>query len=532
MDFENQKFIKITSILFVIFMAFSFPLISANIYYQDDLIHTFYNPGSWLSDGRPLAYGLMHLLGPFRPLDSAPWPQILGLALVALTLGRLGKSHDMAILPCVLSSAFLICQPFYLENLSYRYDSFFMSVSICLALLPFINKNRQEPGYKRILKDAGCLFLLMNTYQASLDIFICFSLIESVLIIRNDRISEAIRNIYYRFITLIAAYFAYKIEVLLFIHTNEYAQFHSLLVRSPAELYGNVVMLLGQFKEYFWGGFYESLLVVFVVVSFAMNMMGRKGTGAGRSLRFTGIALTVVLYAGILSCFFGLQLLLRHPVPAPRTFIGFGAILGGASFFFLADRKFQSVRDRICFVCVGFLLAQGIFQAAAYTNAIRAQTTLREDMSLQIINDISDLTSHAARPNPDIAGRYWLWGTIGHEPLARLAKRSYRYYPSLRGSIMSQPFMDRYLVSPIFMYDILEKNGLSDTVDFLSWRLWKYKDQYRSTPAWKLIEKSIHQCSFDGMKEHAAFNTYKIGRYIITDYNKTCSRGAVVTMDM
>ncbi|MGS0647063.1 glucosyltransferase domain-containing protein [Komagataeibacter melomenusus] len=513
-------------------MAFSLPLINANIYYQDDLGHSLGNPKSWLHDGRPLAYGLMCLLGPLWPVDSGPWPQVLGLFMVALTIGKLGQNLNMRTVPFVLSFAFLICQPFYLENLSYRYDSFFMSLSICFALMPFITPNTQGLMSRKTLRDAACLFLLMNAYQAAINIFFCFSFIEAGLMIGKRRNSAIVYTILCRLMTFVLAYGVYKVEELLFVNVNEYAQLHAAIISSPAQFHDSLLVLLGKLKECFWGGVYESLLVAFIAVALVIGMR-RSMAGAGSRRAALGNAAMAGLCAlCILSCFFGLQILLRYPVLAPRTFIGFGGILTAASLVVLAGRDFRTFTDKACFVLVGFLLCQGIFQAASYANAIRAQTELREHLAEQVIEDISDLTRHAARPEPNIAHKYWLWGTIGHEPLAPLAKRAYTYYPSLDDTIMSEAFIDRYTVSPIFMYDIMRRDNLPDSVDFLPWRLWEYKTRYRSSPAWQKIEQAIHQCSFDGMKEHADFNTYKIGRYIITDYTRSCSRGAVITTEM
>ncbi len=62
-----------------------------------------------------------------------------------------------------ISSLFILTSPFMLENLSYRYDSILMAVSVLCAVVPFIFRSH----YKLFCHIFFCLLISFCLYQTS-----------------------------------------------------------------------------------------------------------------------------------------------------------------------------------------------------------------------------------------------------------------------------------------------------------------------------------------------------------------------------
>lgn len=205
---KNFKFHIIFALIYI------FPLILANNYYMDDTNRIIDGSG-WNEVGRNLATKIMQLLSfGNQSVDLFPYTTILASLILALAgfyiseILQIEKNQQIK-----FSGLLLLTSPFMLENLSYRWDSLPMSISIISVIIPFIFiSNSKKFIFSSILGILTCILI----YQASLVIYglLIICLIISYCI--NKTIKEIIYILKTSFISLIIAMLIYKIIVLLF----------------------------------------------------------------------------------------------------------------------------------------------------------------------------------------------------------------------------------------------------------------------------------------------------------------------------
>lgn len=149
------------------------PFIIANIYYVDDLSRATTGYVGWGILGRPLSDGIMLTMSfsDFRLTDVSPLPIILSALLLSLTICFCGKQIDgkLSYAKAFIFSPLLI-NPYFLQNLSYKYDNLPMSVSVALVALSYIFGGLEKTRW--FFASVSLLILSLCAYQTSANIFI------------------------------------------------------------------------------------------------------------------------------------------------------------------------------------------------------------------------------------------------------------------------------------------------------------------------------------------------------------------------
>ncbi len=167
--------------LAVLSLLYVFPVILANVYYNDDLARSLYGATGWSGDGRPLGEALMLFLCGGEPVsDIAPLPLILSVFLLSYVLvlyarANLDSVFDETFLLCIL--LFVITNPFAVVNISYRFDCIIMFSALSLSFLIFAMPDTL-PGVWLFI----CSFLagaaVMSLYQAVIGLCIALFIIH------------------------------------------------------------------------------------------------------------------------------------------------------------------------------------------------------------------------------------------------------------------------------------------------------------------------------------------------------------------
>jgi len=137
-NFIDKDDLLIVSILSSLYAV---PIISTGIPYIDDMGRSIWGYSGWEDNGRPIAMIIMRFISLGIPLQNIhPLPQLLGALIIGISglifFKIVGHTQQkVAVYCCALS--FLI-NPFFLENLSYQYDSLPMSLSIFALVVPFV----------------------------------------------------------------------------------------------------------------------------------------------------------------------------------------------------------------------------------------------------------------------------------------------------------------------------------------------------------------------------------------------------------
>lgn len=159
--------------LAALLLLYVLPLILANVYYRDDTERILNPAAPWYTLGRPGADLLMRLFtfNLYQLADSAPLTLILGVLCFAWALVYSARRAEHTLSIIALSPYILLFfNPFFLQNLSYKYDSFPMVVALALSMLAFFYP--RDRGPLSYLVPIALLFCALTLYQPCTNLFI------------------------------------------------------------------------------------------------------------------------------------------------------------------------------------------------------------------------------------------------------------------------------------------------------------------------------------------------------------------------
>ncbi|MGY6770041.1 glucosyltransferase domain-containing protein [Komagataeibacter sp. NFXK3] len=509
----NKEFTIRSLLFFFVFLVFSYPIIHASVYYADDTPHTLYGI-HWERDGRPLGQLLILLMGRFSIVDYAPLPQLFGLPFIAMALAAFSIRWGYSRVSSIICLSLIVCNPFFMENISYRFDSIIMEMAVFCSIMPFsidlfIKRFDRKSIY---LWKFSSIIACLNLYQSAINIYLSLILLTVVLsLIKKEDASKVLREAFYNVIILGLGLFAYKLETCVLPGGDHYADAHKEVVHSVAEIFKNIpdfslviapALIKGVQSIIF------SVILVLGCISLVLRVirMLRKG-----DLTPASGALVIFCLAVLPLCIPGILLLLAHPVYAARVMTGFGAVC--ACFFTFLLGPAPSFRRHVSYipcVLVGFGLWSEMTMSAAYANALAAQSRFRDQMAQAMVDDAVQLAREANLPD----GESFWWSTRGNEPIAPLALRTLFKYQVLTDMVL--PTEKPLLPSPWMMHSIMLAQGLPKNFPSTA------REHDEGKWMWEALETDLQNCAIDGSREHGPFITYRIGAFLIADYDKSC----------
>lgn len=167
--------------LTIMYGIYILPIILANRLYQDDLSHSLYGVTGWNNDARPLTEKLVPWLCGGSPLgDIFPLTLLLAIPLLAYTITLYAKrylSPERSLIPALGIGFLVIANPFFLSNLSYRFESVTMVLALCAAILPYVAPERKALWKIFCFSFLMCM-ILFTTYQPAAGVYISLWFIE------------------------------------------------------------------------------------------------------------------------------------------------------------------------------------------------------------------------------------------------------------------------------------------------------------------------------------------------------------------
>lgn len=167
--------------LTILYGVYVLPIILAGRFYQDDLSRSLYGVTGWNNDARPLTERLMiWLCGGFPLGDVFPLTLLLAVILLAFTVTLYAKRYLPSggfPFPALGIGFLMIANPFFLSDLSYRFDSVTMALALSAAILPYV-----VPPRKALWKIFVFSFLLcmtaLTTYQPAVGVYVSLWFLE------------------------------------------------------------------------------------------------------------------------------------------------------------------------------------------------------------------------------------------------------------------------------------------------------------------------------------------------------------------
>lgn len=208
-------------VAFVICISFVAPILLANNYYYDDVARSLSGGLGWGQLGRPLSDAIFMImsLSMTNSVDITPLPLIISTIMMShgiILLCRLFFDKTTLLNLLICSSVFIT--PFFIQNLSYRYDNLSMvaSVYLCIWALAFC----KESSLKFHLSSCASIICSLSLYQTSFPAFCILCIGYTISLIKNQNERYFIFLIRSFFITIFSLVIYYVMTSILFDQTS------------------------------------------------------------------------------------------------------------------------------------------------------------------------------------------------------------------------------------------------------------------------------------------------------------------------
>lgn len=415
---ESRTDRSVFLILLALYFLILFPILRADRYYNDDLKRALIGRTGWDSNGRPLTNLLMKLLQCYDHalVDISPLTQIGAIAILAWVGVLIARRYAIRSPWTAALVAFpLGAQPFYLENLSYKFDALSMSLAMLLALLPIIVlKDDLRGWWLGIL----ALFASLNFYQPAINAYLIFILLDLVLAQLHDKAPRQLMlQLLSRAVQAGVAMLIYQLIV--GIHVNGWVKQKSETIHGLNELpliitnFADFYTFIGNsFNEQWWRYFAPVLIalaLVPIVIGFRYTIK-HSITQSTWVTAFLG-AISFLLPVAALACVIGPMLVLFKPPIGARMLMGVGALLA-AALIAMQAALLQWHRSDKWILSVASMLGIGMCAiASAYGNALGAQKDYEDRIASRLADDLAEF--NVSKPAHSVL----LDGAAGYSPI-------------------------------------------------------------------------------------------------------------------
>jgi Glucosyl transferase GtrII len=431
------------TVAFVCLLAFYLPLIDVRYYFLDDVGRTLVSKG-FMGAGRPLAHVLLGALTLGTPFtDIAPAPQLLGVVALALAATLLGVR--LGIQSPVWIGVFAVAlggSPYFLENMSFRFDSGFMALGVLCAAAPFWLAGRGQSvpvgSGSALLLASLCLYQpTINCYPVIVLYLTALSLAEKSV---QAALAFALRCAVPLGVAILAYWLLWKAVPAGFVgYLDAHGQFAPL-----KSALGTAAGNLGQYARTAirdWEATNLALIWSSMAVVTAVSIAGRIARSPGRSwIEKVGVgALAITLLALTLPAAFSAQVFLGDPGAALRTFTG--AVVVSAVFTAAVLNAGSGPIGRAVRILVVLQALAHFGVSYTYANALRAQERYDDRITSAIVHDIQEIAP---------SGEVWTFaisGWTGRSPMIDLALAK---YPALERLVFSVMYQESYWAAARF----------------------------------------------------------------------------------
>ncbi|WP_426816869.1 glucosyltransferase domain-containing protein [Winslowiella sp. 2C04] len=367
-------------IYFSLAMLFFMPLLMAGVYYRDDLDRATTGIFGWGVLGRPLADLILAFMASssHRAVDIFPYSIIYSSICIALAcimlgiyLARNNVKHYLLI------SAMLIFNPFFLQNIAYRFDSLGMSAALSLAVFAFAYTEKGK--IKSFFIPVAALVASLSTYQTCSNIFIALVALEVLILSKNSTFKKIACNLSFRSLQYVASYIAYMTIVAPFFGGSN-ARAELISVHDFPLLFANLSKMNSFIMSYFEGVtlWYYLLPALIAIVGFIVA--GKRNNSIAVSVISLFLS-AFIFYVSLL----GPAILLKLPPISPRSFVGFG--ISGVILAFMISSSFAKAKWIISLPVIASLSF-----SAQIGNAMNLQREYEKNVLSSISNDLLNRT--------------------------------------------------------------------------------------------------------------------------------------------
>lgn len=378
-----------------------FAIFRADFYYIDDISRAYHGMKGWEYFSRYLSNIFSRLFSTGNYLtDVSPLTQLSACVLLAfagiICLYAITDKTKFSVWQYIAASFFGLT-PFFLECISYKYDSVYMAFSIFISAVPmlFYKKNKIFYGFTVFV----CILMMCMTYQAASGILPMLT----VLIMAkmwNDKCSY--KDILKFFLSSIVGYLSALVFFKLFI-MQKVDNYASGNMPSASGFFPNAIE---NYKAFFTNVKNDLraewlILAALIGVSFVYAFIRNS-----KQKKYIAAIVAVVATLLMIALCFGAYPFLLQPIIAPRAMYGFGAMISLWAIYMASSKKIywaKLVSVALCWMFVVF--------AFSYGNALASQKQYTE---YRISSTVDDLI-HLGLLDGDEVKKVQITGSIGQD---------------------------------------------------------------------------------------------------------------------
>ncbi|HID8088004.1 TPA: glucosyltransferase domain-containing protein [Proteus mirabilis] len=443
------------NIFLTLSILFCFPIILADVYFRDDIPRVIYSFVGLSNLGRPLADEVYYWMTGFKPgVDISPLPLLISsfiLAFIAYSFSK--KIYKCEGINGILVSLPLISSPFYLQNLSYKYDNLPMTLGVLFSLLPFILKINN----KLLLFTISTISVLasMSFYQSAINIYVCASIIiVSISILNGCDANKVLKIILFQVLVLIIAVLLYKIFVIN-VYIDSQGDSRSVMA-SLDKIHYNINKLNDDIYNLVFVEMRKiSLLIISISLINAFFCIYKLNLG----LKDLIVRTLVVIVLSIFSYFTvgGVSLILHEGIAGPRAYMSFGLFL--SMIFYLCLKNNNKIVSTLSILVLSFSILFMYSYSFAYGNALKSQ----RNQEMVVINNIY---LELNKLNPNLDYNVYVSGAVRN---SKITQSTYRINKTMLQLNPNAEWVTRFIINSYGAnidwrwggYDDYKKNALS-----------------------------------------------------------------------
>ena len=301
--------------------------------------------------------------------DISPLPQLLAILILSvssvLLVYIIGNKKITTVR--LLASIPVGLSPYFLECLSFKFDSPYIALSILLSIIPFLFATRQKTFF---FCSAVSLLMMCMTYQAASGIYL---LIVIILCFQdwNGRKKPDKEILSFLCTAVLAFCIAMICFKFFFMRPNEYIYDNDAVSSSMHSISQMLSGILFNIKYYTITIYQDLGLIWKICILLVCIFFVAKSVSTSSRNPILSFFISVLIISLIFILSFGIYLLLKHPLFYPRALFGFGAFLAIICVYVVSDFKKIATVPVIalawCFLVFAFSYGNALADQARYT---------------------------------------------------------------------------------------------------------------------------------------------------------------------
>lgn len=462
--------------LLIVVALYVAPIALSNIYYVDDMMRITTGDG-WDADGRIFATVLMQLLS-FGNVIPQMFPLSLFISSIITLISGVIVSRILFEKDNFLTkscSLLILTSPFYLENLSYRYDSLPMSISILIAIIPFLSRSK----YIFALTSIPCIVFCLGLYQTSAMVY--FALLICIFINRADKgdfrfiLTMSLVSV----LCFIVAYFIYVGIVSSSELNVSRASFLSINSGFFVVIAGRIALYKNMYMELFQSNYILATMPLTISILIALITLSFKGI---KHLLIKTSILTIAISLLLLLTTLP-NLVINEPWYTARTMVCY-------PFIFYAIYLF--CHDKVNNILLNASIVSLLFFSFVLINSYASTLKNNDDYSKFVAQSIS---SELIKKSNNTTYSALIIGEQRRSPRSHL---QYKIFPIL------------FRIAPIYMREDWNW-GIKELSRYINVRSAKNANDIK-----------IEYCSFDSISSTALYDIKYNGTVFVIDFSKKC----------